>query len=241
LIYRDHRAVQGRVIAEWSPGQPRAWSGFRKGLRLAALPEGSVVGTSSTRREAQAAKINPGLRFSHIRGNVGTRLHKLAENPGLDALILASAGLERLSWRIFPDGSLRGQGVPEGLLAVPVEPEEMVPCVGQGAIGIERRENDEQAAKVCEDLNHFGTFQSVTAERAFLSAMGGGCQSPIGAHARFYGHKIYLTTVVIADGQVKRAAGTGSPGQAEALGRIVAADLLEQTTPQTAPEGHPNA
>ncbi len=230
LIYRDEPSVKGKIIADWSPGQPREWRGFRKGLRLAKMPAGSVIGTSSTRREAQARTVNAGLRFAAIRGNVGTRLRKLAEDPGLDALILAAAGLERLSWAIFPDGHLRGEGVPEGLIAVKIEPDEIVPCVGQGAIGIERRVEDEQARKVCQKLNHFGTFQSVTAERAFLRAMGGGCQSPVGGYARVIGHQIHLTAVSVTGEVSTKASGHTLTDEADRLGKQVAAELLGANT-----------
>ena len=224
LIYRDQSLLAGRSTPEWSPGQ-RGWSGFKKGLRLSALPAGAVIGTSSTRREAQARAINGALTFAAIRGNVGTRLHKLGDAPGLDAIILAAAGLARLSFPIFPDGSLRGAGVPEGLLAAAIEPEEMVPCVGQGAIGIERREDDIQTREICEKLNHFGSFQAVTAERAFLRAMGGGCQSPIGAHARVVGHQLHLCAVVISDGTARRADAKDLAREPERLGHAVAAKL----------------
>ena len=103
LVYRDARSAEGRVLKDWSPGEP-GWRGFGKKLRLAGLPEGAVIGTGSARREAQARVVNPALKFAPIRGNVGTRLRRLDEDPGLDAIILAAAGLDRLGFVIFPDG-----------------------------------------------------------------------------------------------------------------------------------------
>jgi hydroxymethylbilane synthase len=225
LIYRDARAVEGRALEEWAPGQ-RGWRGFQKGLRVAGLPDGAVIGTGSVRREAQARILNPGLKFSAIRGNVGTRLRKLADEPGLDAVILAAAGLDRLAFVIFPDGRLKGEGVPEGLLASPIEPEEMAPCAGQGAIGIEIREQDEGAREICGRINHFPSFQTAAAERSFLRAMGGGCQSPVGAHGRLLGHQIHLSGVIVSEAGAGRAEGSDLAREAERLGRAVAAKLL---------------
>jgi hydroxymethylbilane synthase len=162
-----------------------------------------------------------------IRGNVGTRLQKVAEQAGLDATILAAAGMARLGFVIFPNGRLKGPGVPEGLLASPIEPEEMLPCVGQGAIGIERRAADDRAKAVCEKLNHFGTWQSVTAERAFLRALGGGCQSPVGAYATVAGHLLVMQTVLVAEGAVRRAEGKDAALEPARLGESLAARLLK--------------
>ena len=226
LIYRDARNIAGHPIEAWSPGQP-GWRGFQKGLRLAGLPAGAVIGSGSLRRAAQARVINPALSFSPIRGNVGTRIVKFAEEPGLDALILAAAGLDRLAFRIFPDGKLKGAGLPDGLLATAIEPPDMLPCVGQGALGIERRAGDEQSIKICDAINHFTSFQAVTAERAFLRAMGGGCQSPIGAYARVLGHQIVMSVVIVANATAKRAEAKDVAREPARLGEALAAKLLE--------------
>src|SRR5207249_10645833 len=116
-------------------------------------------------------------------GNIVTRMKKLAERAELDATVLALAGLTRMSFCITPQGRLEGDAVPDGLLATILDTEVMLPCVGQGAVGIEVRQDDERIATICERLNHFNTLQCVTAERAFLAAMGGGCQSPVAAYA----------------------------------------------------------
>ena len=142
LIYRDadylRAAEADKDAAEWSPGQS-ARRGFKPGLAVKDLPAGAVVATSSTRRKAQLLTLNPGLKVPDIRGNVVTRMQKLAERAELDATVLALAGLTRLNFRITPEGRLEGDAVPDGLLATVLDTEVMLPCVGQGAVGIEVR------------------------------------------------------------------------------------------------------
>jgi len=101
----------------------------------------------------------------------------------------------------------------------------MLPCVGQGAIGIEIRADDERIAKICERLNHFNTFQCVTAERAFLHAMGGGCQSPVAAYAEIAGDKIQMRAVSFRDGPARRAEGKRPIAEAAVLGEELAEKL----------------
>jgi len=183
------------------------------------------VATSSTRRKAQLLAQNPGLNVVEIRGNVVTRLQKLGQRAELDALVLAAAGLERLNFQITGDGHLKGEAIPEGLLATILEPELMLPCVGQGALGIEIRENDERVNVICERLNHFNTHQCVIAERAFLKAMGGGCQSPIAAYADIQGHQIRLRAVSFRDGMTRRGEARRPVKEAVALGEQLAIEL----------------
>ena len=97
--------------------------------------------------------------------------------------------------------------MPDGLLATVLDVDVMLPCVGQGAIGIEIRADDERIVKICERLNHFNTFQCVTAERAFLRAMGGGCQSPVAAYAEIDGSRMEMRAVSFREGPAKRATG----------------------------------
>jgi hydroxymethylbilane synthase len=160
-----------------------------------------------------------------IRGNVVTRLQKLAQQPELSATILAAAGLQRLDFRIESDGRLRGDAVPDGLLATVLAPDAMLPCVGQAALGIEIREGDERTATVCQRLNHYTTFQCVTAERAFLQAMGGGCQSPVGAYAEAGEDRIHLRAVFLENGSAQRGEVRGDIRQARALGKQLAERL----------------
>jgi hydroxymethylbilane synthase len=184
-----------------------------------------VVATSSTRRRAQLLAHNPSLQVPDIRGNVLTRMQKLAEKPELDATVLALAGLTRLKYRITPEGRLEGGNVPAGLLATALDTEVMLPCVGQGAIGIEIREADERLAKICERLNHYDTLQCVTAERAFLAGMGGGCQSPVAAYGQANGENLHLKALSFANGPVRRAEAKRSLKQAAELGQQLANEL----------------
>ncbi len=202
------------------------------------LPQGATIATSSTRRQAQVLAMRPDLRVIPVRGNVGTRLRKLAENPEYDGLILAAAGLNRLRFSILPDGRLTAVDaahsandaatpgpVPPGLLATYFSPDEMLPCVGQGAIGIEVRKGDARAAAICARLNHEATLQCVTAERVFLHAMGGGCLSPIAAYAELARGQIRLRAVSFRDRDVRRGEVSGPPAEAASLGERLAAEL----------------
>jgi hydroxymethylbilane synthase len=228
LIYRDEvylRAAEAdKSSSDWTPGQS-ARRGFKPRLQVEALPAGAVVATSSTRRRAQLLAHNPGLKAPDIRGNVVTRMQKLAEKPELDATILALAGLLRLNFRVTPEGRLEGDAVPDGLLASILDTEVMLPCVGQGAIGIEIRDQDERIATICERLNHFNTYQCVTAERAFLAGMGGGCQSPVAAYAEAVGNKIRMQALSFVSGPLRRAQATRPLKEALELGRELADTL----------------
>jgi len=214
LIYRD--AAFAREPAR---------RGFGPQLRLADLPDGAVIGTSSTRRAAQLLAAKPGLKVIEIRGNVSTRLQKVAERAEFDATILALAGLTRLHFQITPAGQILGDAVPAGLLAVVLDTEVMLPCVGQGAIGIEVRENDARIAAVCARLNHADTFHCVTAERAFLRGMGGGCQSPVAAYAEVAGGTLRMRAVSFRDAQVKRGEAQRPAQAAMELGAALAVAL----------------
>ena len=136
---------------------------------LAALPHGARVGTSSQRRRAQLAALRPDIQAVEFRGNVDTRLRKLAEGQ-VDAILLAAAGLDRLG---------KTEWVRERL-----DPKDFCPAAGQGALGIETRNGDTATIAAVAFLDHPGTRFAVTAERAALAALGGGCQVPIGVHCR---------------------------------------------------------
>ncbi len=230
LVYRDadylRAAEADKDAVEWSPGQS-ARRGFRPKLAVKDLPAGAVVATSSTRRRAQLLTHNPGLKTPDIRGNVVTRLTKLAERAELDATVLALAGMTRLNFHVTPQGRLEGDAVPDGLLATVLDIEVMLPCVGQGAIGIEVREQDERIATICERLNHFNTLQCVIAERAFLAAMGGGCQSPVAAYAEVGGDKIHMRALSFTAGPIHRTEGRRSIKEPFELGQQLAAELKE--------------
>jgi hydroxymethylbilane synthase len=229
LIYRsaDFLAKQKETIGgqtEWSPGQGDL-RGYQPHLKLKDLPKGATIATSSTRRKMSLLAARPDLNIVEIRGNVTTRMQKVAERGELDATVLALAGLRRLNFKIKPNGTFVGDAVPDGLLAAVLDLDVMLPCVGQGAIGIETRADDERTGKIVERLNHFNTFHAVTAERAFLRGMGGGCQSPVGAHAEISGDKILLKAVSFRDETVKRGEGKRPIAEASALGEELAARL----------------
>lgn len=226
LIYRDAEFIKTRAAdksaEDWTPGQD-ALRGCAPKMKLKDFPKGATIATSSTRRKAQLLAARSDLNVVEIRGNVTTRMQKVADRAELDATVLALAGLTRLNFRITPDGKLEGDAVPDGLLATILDVDVMLPCVGQGAIGIETRADDERIAKLCERLNHFNTFQCVTAERAFLHGMGGGCQSPVAAYAEIVGERIEMRAVSFRDGPAKRSQGKHPIKEASALGEQLAA------------------
>jgi hydroxymethylbilane synthase len=199
---------------------------FKPKTKLSAFPPGLTIATSSTRRKAQILARRPDFKVVEIRGNVPTRLQKLADQPEIDATILAAAGLGRLHIQITAAGRLKGGDAPAGLSATMLDTDEMLPCVGQGALGLEIREGDERMAGICRRLNDDETFQCVTAERALLAAMGGGCQTPIGAHAQVDGQELYLRAVSFLAGAPRWAEGRAPLSEAAALGERVAAQLL---------------
>jgi porphobilinogen deaminase len=228
LIYRDAeylRAASADASAtEWTPDQAER-RGFKAKLNVKDFPDGAVVATSSTRRKAQLLLQHPGLKAPDIRGNVATRLQKVAERAELDATVLALAGISRLNFKITPEGRFEGDAVPDGLLATILETDVMLPCVGQGAVGIEIREADERIVTICERLNDYNTLQCVTAERAFLAAMGGGCQSPVAAYAEVVGSQLQMRALSFTDGPVRRAQGKRPIKEALELGQQLAAEL----------------
>ena len=198
---------------------------------LKSLLEGAVVGTSSLRRIAQLRHLRPDVRIKDLRGNVDTRLRKLDEGE-YDALILASAGLRRL-------------GFGERISAA-VEQAEMLSAVGQGSLGIETRSDDAETNALVARLDDPRTRAAVTAERALLRSLGGGCQVPIAAHATVEGGRLKLDGLVATlDGtQVLRDSLDGDAADASRIGEELAAKLLERgagellrETPAGVPEG----
>jgi porphobilinogen deaminase len=227
LIYRDAEFFANLATQksdDWIPGQS-SLKGFKPHAPLRDFPAGTIIATSSTRRKMAFLAARPDLKIVEIRGNVPTRLQKVSERDELDATVLALAGLTRLNFEIKPDGKLVGDAVPDGLLATVLDLEVMLPCVGQGAIGVEIRADDERILKICERLNHFNTFQCVTAERAFLRAMGGGCQSPVAAYAEVIGDKISLRAVSFHYKFTRRGEAKRPIVEATALGEELAAQL----------------
>ncbi|MCD1640250.1 hydroxymethylbilane synthase [Stutzerimonas frequens] len=186
---------------------------------LDALPPGSVVGTSSLRRQAQLLARRPDLKIQFLRGNVNTRLAKLDAGE-YDAIILAAAGLIRLG---FGERIRSSIGVDESL-----------PAGGQGAVGIECRTTDSELHALLECLNHAPTATRVVAERALNKRLNGGCQVPIACYAVLEGEQLWLRGLVgQPDGTVLlRAEGRAPAAEAEALGVQVAEELLAQGAEQ---------
>ncbi len=184
------------------------------GRRLAELAPGARVGTSSLRRTAQLLALRPDLTVESLRGNLDTRLRKVAE--GLyDAVVLAAAGLRRMGWQ---------DSITELL-----EPEVMCPAVGQGALAIETRADGGAAEQLVRKLNDADTEAAVLAERAVLHSLGGGCQVPIGAHAGVAGGRIRLRAVVVSPNgrtAVRREC-AGDAADAARLGQRLGEELLE--------------
>ena len=231
LIYRDASYLkklklqsQNSTPTEWTPGQS-ALRGLKPHITLKDLSAKATVATNSTRRKAQLLVARPDLNVVEIHGNLPTRLRKIAERGELDATVLALAGLTRLNFRITPEGKLEGDAVPDGLLATVLDLKVMLPCVGQGAIGIEIRAGDERVSAIYERLNHFNTFQCVTAERAFLHAMGGGCQSPVAAYAEVVGDKIFMRAASFRNKTAQRSEAKRPIAEAAVLGEELAAQL----------------
>jgi hydroxymethylbilane synthase len=199
---------------------------FKPKTKLADFPPGLTIATSSTRRKAQILARRPDFKVIEIRGNVPTRLQKLASQPGIDATLLATAGLGRLHYHLTPGGRLKGGDAPPGLAITILDTEEMLPCVGQGAIGLEIREDDERMANICRRLNDPETLQCVTAERALLRAIDGGCQTPLGAYARVEAGELFLSAVSFLTDTPRRAEARAPLDEAVTLGQKVAARLL---------------
>lgn len=179
------------------------------------LPEKAIVGTSSQRRVAQLKSLRGDVVVKDVRGNVDTRLRKMDEGQ-YDALILASAGLRRLELEHRIDAA--------------ISTEEMVPAVGQGAIAIETRANDEFAVEKTGDLDHEETRLCCLAERAFLRTLGGGCQFPIAAHAIIENEELKLDGLVAApDGaKILRDQLSGPQANAHEIGASLAAQLIDR-------------
>jgi len=185
------------------------------GSLLAQLPKGATIATSSLRRRAQLAHFRPDLQFCEIRGNVDTRLRKLAQG-GFQALVLAEAGLERLGlgYRLSERLSL----------------EIMLPAVGQGALAVECRADDHEVLRRLALLDHLPSRAAVLAERSWLSALDGGCRAPLAAFASVEGEKLSLRGRVLSlDGARLLEARLSAPlSNAEDLGRRLAEELLAQ-------------
>jgi hydroxymethylbilane synthase len=189
-----------------------------KGESLAALPPGAVVGTASLRRQAQLKRLRPDLETIDLRGNVETRLAKL-ERGMADATLLALAGLKRL-------------GLADHVTSV-LATDEMLPAVGQGAIGIACRSNDAETRDLLQALNHDSTAAAVTCERAFLGELDGSCRTPIAGLAEIAGGALRFRGLVLnPEGtewhEIERR---GLPSDAASIGAEAGRELLALAGP----------
>jgi hydroxymethylbilane synthase len=206
--------VEGLVLAAVPPRGP---SGdvfvSRRHRRFDPLPAGAVLATSSLRRRAQLLHRRPDLHVVDIRGNVETRLRKM-EEQGLDGLVMARAGLERL-------------GLQDAITEVL---DWMLPAVGQGALGLECRADDGPTVDLLGKLDDPATHQAVLAERALLRHLGGGCLVPLGAAAEVSGDSLTLRAAVLDAEGKRRIEGhlAGPAADAAEIGRRVAAQLLQE-------------
>lgn len=184
----------------------------RDGKRLAELPAKASVGTSSLRRRAQLLAIRPDLNIVELRGNIDTRIRRLQEEE-LDAIVLAAAGVLRLGYKSLITEEL-----------------DILPAVGQGAIVVETRNDDQVLLEIVKQLDEQDTCSAIAAERAFLTVLEGGCQIPVGCLARVQGDFLELEGLVsdLEGKRVFRAHLTGSADRAEELGQELAGTLLDQ-------------
>ncbi len=185
----------------------------RNGETLAELPAGTRVGTSSLRRQALLLHLHPGVRIEMLRGNVDTRLRKQREGV-VEATVLAAAGLKRLG--LMPENS--------SMLDEAV----FLPAIGQGALGIETRVDDEHVLALVKPLNHLASAMAVSAERAFLQRMGGSCRTPLAAKGTVTADRVHLTALIASpDGKTLiRGEQEGPHHAVEHIGAVLAERLL---------------
>jgi hydroxymethylbilane synthase len=177
------------------------------------LRAGSRIGTGSPRRSIQLSRCRPDLKARSIRGNIDTRLKKI-QSGEVEGVILAAAAMIRLGWR---------EKITQ-YLAV----EDFLPSVGQGAIAIETRRNNGYLQELISQINHIPTWQCITAERVFLSTLGGGCRAPIAALASINGNQLHLEGMAASSDGAKmlRISGEGMITSAEEIGKDLAKELL---------------
>jgi hydroxymethylbilane synthase len=199
------------LVAALERADPRDALLTVSGTTLSGLPPGARIGTTSLRRRALLRALRPDVQLEDLRGNVDTRVRRLREGR-FDAIVLALAGLTRLG---------RAHEVSETL-----EAETFVPAPGQGAIVLESRRDDRDVAGAAVRLHHEPTARAVTAERAFLQALGGGCNVPLGAHAELDGSNLRLRAFVASEDGSDLLRGTASGDEPAALGRRLADDFV---------------
>jgi hydroxymethylbilane synthase len=209
-------AQPGGIVLAAVPGRddPRDALAARDGAKLADLPPGAKIGTGSPRRAAQLLLLRPDVRPVPVRGNADTRLQRM-ETGEVDAVVLAYAGLARI-------------GRLDAVTQV-FDPDEMLPAPGQGALAVECRSGQPELTDLLACVDDPATRAATTAERSLLAALEAGCSAPVGGYAAGTDGLRLRAVVVAADGDTAQRASAGGPaGEAESLGREVAAELLRR-------------
>ncbi|MBI4382784.1 MAG: hydroxymethylbilane synthase [Nitrospinae bacterium] len=203
------------IVAIPSREDPRDALISKNDIKLKDLPRKARIGTGSLRRITQLLNYRPDLEIVPLRGNVETRIKKIT-SEALDGIVLAVAGLRRMGM--------------EDKISEAIDPGILLPAVGQGAIGVEARQFDADTLELVLELDHEETHIALEAERAFLRALGGGCQVPIGAYATLDGDRLTLKAVVGSlDGkQIFKSEKTGVPRNAQDIGESLGKEMLEQ-------------
>lgn len=192
---------------------------------LAALKDGARIGTGSPRRQAFLHLAKASLQSEGIRGNVATRIRKLAEQESLDGIILAAAGLRRLGYHLEDGKLLSGEDLPDSIFATILPISAMVPSVGQAALGLETRSDDPWIQGFCDQFNDSETQLCVEVERAFLEAMGGGCLAPVAAVATIREGVLKIVAANVADQQCRLETVETAPENGVSLARELADKL----------------
>nr|WP_068129373.1 hydroxymethylbilane synthase [Nosocomiicoccus ampullae] len=175
------------------------------------LKPGSIIGTSSLRRAAQLQQMRDDITVNWVRGNIDTRIQKMRDGE-YDALILAAAGLKRMGWN-------------DDVVTEYFDPEEFIPAVAQGALGVEIREDDKEMHEILQTIHHDETATETTAERTFLKRMDGSCQVPIGANAQFVDGELYLTGLIMSEDGNEKFLVKKSGDDPVVLGNLVADEM----------------
>ena len=198
--------VLGAILQREDPRDVLISKNYRN---IGEMPKRALIGTSSLRRTMQLRKLNPHLRFEPLRGNIDSRI-KRAESEEFDGIILAAAGLHRMGW--------------QKRITTYLEIEECIPAVGQGALGIEIREKDEEMHSIVSVLHHEEDAKCVLAERAYLREMNGGCHIPIGAYARIENNELSIKGFIGAETgeELFRTEIRGGASEYKALGKNLA-------------------
>lgn len=219
--------VDGLAVAAVPPREdPRDVLVSRDGAVLSTLADTATVGTSSQRRRLQLLRARPGLSVLPLRGNLDTRLRRVADGE-LDAVVVAFAGLRRL-YRPEAEGGVGALGLP--LTAAPLEPGECLPAAAQGALALECRADDDRVRGLLAAVDDPATHAAVRAERAFLEALGGGCLAPVGALATLVEPQVLELAGALADPihrRVLRQSHRGPRAAPEAVGRELAARVVD--------------